>query len=470
MHSEILKQSRSSMNTGRPDVHARLMRNYRGVPQWWFLILLVGSMALSIMLCIIWKDDVQLPWWGMLLASGIACILSLPIGVIQATTNQQPGYNVVAEFIIGYLLPGKPIANILFKTYGRISTTHALSFLADLKLGHYMKIPPRCMYVAQLVGTILAGTINLCIAWWLLTGTEHICDVNSLPSDSPWTCPKDRVAFDASVIWGLVGPKRLFGPLGPYKNLVWLFLVGAFLPVPVWILNKLFPKTKWLKLINIPVLLGGFASMPPATPVNIGTWIIIGCIFNYFIFRMRKGWWQRYNYVLSASLDAGTTFMGVLLYASLGSEKKSIKWWGTQIDHCPLASCPTAPGGCTYEREAIEREIARGGLRDPITGQVLQDYLLTPNHALYCTINLWRQQNYVVRILKSKIKLETRLDSEQLRALADLSELCKESANDKKWIIFESLLPLILEALKPEDIAPHLSHAEISCVHSINEI
>ncbi|KAH9292759.1 hypothetical protein KI387_042054 [Taxus chinensis] len=196
------------------------------------------------MLCIIWKDDVQLPWWGMLLASGIACILSLPIGVIQATTNQQPGYNVVAEFIIGYLLPGKPIANILFKTYGRISTTHALSFLADLKLGHYMKIPPRCMYVAQLVGTILAGTINLCIAWWLLTGTEHICDVNSLPSDSPWTCPKDRVAFDAFVIWGLVGPKRLFGPLGPYKNLVWLFLVGAFLPVPVWILNKLFPKTK----------------------------------------------------------------------------------------------------------------------------------------------------------------------------------------------------------------------------------
>ncbi|GLJ41294.1 hypothetical protein SUGI_0854740 [Cryptomeria japonica] len=342
--SEILKQSRSSLNTDRPDVHARLMKVYRPVPQWWFLILLVGSMILSIMLCVLWKDDVQLPWWGMLLAAGLACILSLPIGVIQATTNQQPGYNVVAEFIIGYLLPGKPIANILFKTYGRTSTTHALSFLADLKLGHYMKIPPRCMYIAQLVGTILAGTVNLCIAWWMLARIDHICDIDSLPADSPWTCPKDRVAFDASVIWGLVGPKRLFGPLGPYKNLVWLFLVGALLPVPVWILNKLFPEIKWLKLINIPVLLGGFASMPPATPVNIGTWIIIGTIFNYFIFRLRKGWWQRYNYVLSASLDAGTAFMGVLLYISLGSEKKMFEWWGTKIDHCSLASCPTAPG------------------------------------------------------------------------------------------------------------------------------
>ena len=88
MCSEILKQSRSSINTNKPDIHARLMKNYNDVPQWWFLILLVGSMALSLILSIIWKDDIQLPWWGMLLACGLACILSLPIGVVQATTNQ----------------------------------------------------------------------------------------------------------------------------------------------------------------------------------------------------------------------------------------------------------------------------------------------------------------------------------------------------------------------------------------------
>jgi hypothetical protein len=62
---------------------------------------------------------------------------------------QQPGYDIIAQFMIGYALPGRPIANLLFKIYGRISTVHALSFLADLKLGHYMKIPPRCMYTAQ---------------------------------------------------------------------------------------------------------------------------------------------------------------------------------------------------------------------------------------------------------------------------------------------------------------------------------
>ncbi|KAG2688643.1 hypothetical protein I3760_09G105900 [Carya illinoinensis] len=147
--SDILKQSRSAMKNAKLDIHAKLMKSYKQVPQWWYLILLAGSIILSLVMSFVWKKDVQLPWWGMLFAFALAWIVTLPIGVIQATTNQQPGYDITAEFIIGYILPGKPIANLLFKIYGRISTVHALSFLSDLKLGHYMKIPPRCMYTAQ---------------------------------------------------------------------------------------------------------------------------------------------------------------------------------------------------------------------------------------------------------------------------------------------------------------------------------
>ncbi|KAL4184768.1 hypothetical protein AMTRI_Chr10g2770 [Amborella trichopoda] len=341
---DIWKQSRSAMNSVKPDIHAKLMRNYKEVPQWWFLILLAGSIGLSLLMSFVWKEDVQLPWWGMLFAFGLAWVVTLPIGVIQATTNQQPGYDIIAQFIIGYMLPGKPIANLLFKIYGRISTIHALQFLADLKLGHYMKIPPRCMYTAQLAGTLIAGTVNLAIAWWMLGSIKDLCDVESLHPNSPWTCPKYRVTFDSSVIWGLIGPRRLFGPGGMYRNLVWLFLVGALLPIPVWVLSKIFPNKKWIPLINIPVISYGFAGMPPATPTNIASWLVTGMIFNYFVFRYNKGWWQKYNYVLSAALDAGTAFMGVLLYFALGMENRNLNWWGTQLDHCPLASCPTEPG------------------------------------------------------------------------------------------------------------------------------
>ncbi|CAN6479013.1 unnamed protein product [Victoria cruziana] len=342
--SDIWRQSKTAMYKAKLDIHARLMKNYKEVPQWWFLVLLIGSIVLSLVMSFIWEDEVQLPWWGMVFAFALAFIVTLPIGVIQATTNQQPGYDVIAQFMIGYILPGKPIANLLFKIYGRISTVHALSFLSDLKLGHYMKIPPRCMYTAQLAGTLIAGTVNLAVAWWMLESVDNICDVEALHPDSPWTCPKYRVTFDASVIWGLVGPRRLFGPGAMYTNLVWLFLVGALLPVPIWVLSKLFPEKKWIPLINIPVISYGFAGMPPATPTNIASWLITGTIFNFFVFRYRKTWWQRYNYVLSAALDAGTAFMGVLLYFALQMGHRDIKWWGTQLDHCPLASCPTAPG------------------------------------------------------------------------------------------------------------------------------
>ncbi|KAI5443141.1 Oligopeptide transporter 3 [Lathyrus oleraceus] len=322
----------------------RLMKAYNTVPEWWFLIVLFGSMALSIIMSLVWKVDVQLPWWGMLLAFALASVVTLPIGVIQATTNQQLGYDIIAQFMIGYVLPGTPIANLLFKIYGRITTAHALSFLSDIKLGHYMKIPPRCMYIAQLVGTLVAEVMNVSVAWWMLDSIKDICMDDNAHRDSPWTCPKYRVTFDASVIWGLIGPRRLFGPGGLYRNLVWLFLIGAVLPVPVWVFSKIYPDKKWIAMINVPIIFNGFAGMPPATPTNIATWLLTGMFFNFFVFRFHKRWWQKYNYVLSVALDAGTTLMAVLIFFALQNAGHSLRWWGTELDHCPLATCPTAPG------------------------------------------------------------------------------------------------------------------------------
>lgn len=50
---------------------------------------------------------------------------------------------------MGYLYPGYPAANMCFKVYGYISMKQGLTFLQDLKLGHYMKTPPRAMFMAQ---------------------------------------------------------------------------------------------------------------------------------------------------------------------------------------------------------------------------------------------------------------------------------------------------------------------------------
>ncbi|KAK2981907.1 hypothetical protein RJ640_019127 [Escallonia rubra] len=194
--------------------------------------------------------------------------------------------------------------------------------------------------MAQIVGTLIASLVYLGTAWWLMETIPDICQTTS----SVWTCPSDHVFYDASVIWGLLGPRRIFGDEGTYGLVNWFFLVGAIAPVLVWFAHRAFPSQEWITLINMPVLIGATGSMPPATAVNYTTWIIVGFLSGYVVYRYRPDLWQRHNYVLSGALDAGLAFMGVLLYLSLGLENVSLDWWGNDLDGCPYATCPTAKG------------------------------------------------------------------------------------------------------------------------------
>lgn len=125
-----------------------------------------------------------LPWYYLLVSLAIAFIFALPVGIVQAVTNQQPGLNVITEYVIGYLMPGHPIANVTFKAYGYITNVQALQFTQDLKLGHYMKIPPRIMFWVQVISSVIAGIINLATTDWLLRVQPNICT----KAGYPWTC------------------------------------------------------------------------------------------------------------------------------------------------------------------------------------------------------------------------------------------------------------------------------------------
>uniref|UniRef100_A0A0D9VJS6 Oligopeptide transporter 4 n=1 Tax=Leersia perrieri TaxID=77586 RepID=A0A0D9VJS6_9ORYZ len=145
---EIYHRFRASQ-TEKPDVHTRLMKKYDDIPGWWFYSLMVLSITVALILCTVLKHQVQLPWWGLLFACGMAFIFTLPISIITATTNQTPGLNVITEYAIGLIMPGYPIANVCFKVYGYMSMSQAIAFLSDFKLGHYMKIPPKSMFLVQ---------------------------------------------------------------------------------------------------------------------------------------------------------------------------------------------------------------------------------------------------------------------------------------------------------------------------------
>jgi OPT family oligopeptide transporter len=126
-----------------------------------------------------------------------AFIYTVPIGLIQATTNQQLGLNVITELIIGYALPGRPIAMMLFKTWGYMTMWQALSFTSDFKLGHYMKIPHRPMFWCQIVATVVAGTLQLCVQAWMFSNIEDLCSPDQRDG---FTCPTINVFGTASIV------------------------------------------------------------------------------------------------------------------------------------------------------------------------------------------------------------------------------------------------------------------------------
>lgn len=171
------------------DIHAKLMDRYPEVPDWWYMIVFVINLALAIMVCEVY--DINLPWWGVLLAVAMAAIFLVPIGIITAIANQTPGLNIITEFVIGYILPGRPIANVTFKTYGYISMTQAITFLGDLKLGHYMKIPPKDMFIAQTIGTVVAGLMNVATAYLMYNLIPNIC----LDGAGEWSCSSANVFY-----------------------------------------------------------------------------------------------------------------------------------------------------------------------------------------------------------------------------------------------------------------------------------
>ncbi|GJJ78726.1 hypothetical protein EMPS_11085 [Entomortierella parvispora] len=317
------------------DIHHRLMQAYPEVPDWWYGGLFVLMTVVAIGTCEVW--DYKLPWWAVLLGIALSCFFVLPVGLIQALTNQQPGLNIITEYVIGYILPGRPIANVTFKTLGYISMVQALTFTSDPKLGHYMKVPPRAMFWAQLTGTFIAGLVNLLTANWLLTSQHKVCT----EENKDFSCPYVNTYYSASVIWGVIAPNRMFGPSSIYNSINYFFLIGLVLPIPFYYLKKRFPNT-WMEMIHIPVILASTGMMPPASPYHYTNWLAVGFIFQFFIRRYHNEWHLRFTYILSAAFDAGVAFMVLLSFFIFGIRNKNmVDWWGTRPDLCPLNGAPT---------------------------------------------------------------------------------------------------------------------------------
>ncbi|KAI5124408.1 hypothetical protein M0805_008292 [Coniferiporia weirii] len=323
---DLLLQVRKSLKDNR-DVHSRLMSIYPEVPHTWYAVLGLVAFGLAIVTVRVWDTD--LPVWGLILALVVSIAFIIPIGMIRALTNQTVAIQVLAELIVGYVLPGRPIAMMIFKTFCFITMSQALYFVADLKLGHYMKIPPRLMFLAQVIATVECVVVVVFVQSWMFSNIPDMCSPNQVHK---FTCPSTSTFASAAMIWGGVGPARLFSPGALYYPLVYFFLIGAILPIPFYYLAKRFPLSFW-RFVNVPVMLTGLAVLPPSTGINFSSWFMFGAFFQYFMRRFHFRWWTRFNYILSAALDSGVAIALIIIFFALQLPKGgfNLNWWGNTV-------------------------------------------------------------------------------------------------------------------------------------------
>ena len=271
------KQPKPEVDRDALDVHNRLMRVYKEVPEWWYMICLAIAIIVGMVGIAAYPTNTTpaVVFYGI----ALCLVFVVPIGIIAAMTGVQVTLNVLAEFIGGVWVEGNAIAMCFFKSYGYVTAAHALSFSADLKLAHYLKIPPRFTFWAQMVPTLVSTFISVAVIQYQV----FIKDICTPDAPFRFTCPGPNTFFTAAVFWGTVGPRKIWGVGGPYAITLIGFPIGIVVVVIFYMLSKKWPRNSIFRNAHPVVMLSGalawapynLAYIWPAVPIAAFSWLYL---------------------------------------------------------------------------------------------------------------------------------------------------------------------------------------------------
>lgn len=179
------------------------------------------------------------------------------------------------------------------------------------------------------------------------------------------SCNGSKVVYNASMIWGVVGPKRLFQSGQVYSSLMYFFIIGvsgnpselkgkadhpsargdlrrlcALPTIPKELdslrecANLLQRRRKHTSLRKSQLLTKRSRVNP--CPISQNTtqyslWFIVGFFFNYLIRKKAFAWWKRYNYFTQAALDTGVALATIMMFFALSYNGIKLVWGGNTI-------------------------------------------------------------------------------------------------------------------------------------------
>ncbi|CAI6922735.1 ANM_collapsed_G0059280.mRNA.1.CDS.1 [Saccharomyces cerevisiae] len=307
------------------DPHSNAMKNYKEVPDWWYFAILIGSLVVGI--AVVEHYPTNTPVWGLFVSLGFNFVFLIPTTILQATTGYSFGLNLLIEMVMGYALPGNPIAIMILKAFGYNIDGQADNYVSNLKIAHYCKIPPMALFRGQCVIVLIQIFVNLGVLNWQISNIKDFCTPHQ---NAKFTCPDAVTYYNASVVWGAIGPKRIFNHIYPIFK--WCWLIGACIGIffGVWKRwGKFYPR-----YFDPMLFVGGMVNMsPPYNLMYYTSGMIVSYISQYYMKRHHLNLWEKYNYVLSAGFSTGLVLSAIIIFFAVQYKDTAFNWWGNTVPY-----------------------------------------------------------------------------------------------------------------------------------------
>ncbi|KAK7047088.1 hypothetical protein VNI00_006751 [Paramarasmius palmivorus] len=315
---------RDSRTKDCDDPHYRKMKVYKEVPNWWYLGILVACAGLGIGCA--YGAHSGLPWWAFIIALIFAWIFVPVIGTLSATVGYAPSIENMIQMLGGALIPGKPVANMYFTVYGYNPVVQALALMTDLKMGQYTKIPPMVTFNVQMIGTVIGGLLNFLIMRSVIDGQREI--LLQVQGSNVWSGQQVQSYNSAAIAWGALG-KPLYAPGTPYAFVPYMLIAGLGFPLPFWLLHRKWPNFGFDRVFT-PILVAELGYLSVGINSSVFTTFLLAVFSQYYLRKYRATWFRKYNFLMSAALDGGTSIMIFIwtfaVGGASGTERPFPKW------------------------------------------------------------------------------------------------------------------------------------------------
>ncbi|KAL1412167.1 hypothetical protein Q8F55_003176 [Vanrija albida] len=324
--------------------HSIMAERYKEAPWWWYIGILIGAFVLGII--VVTVEHLTLPVWGYIVALLLGAFISPFSTILYARFGNGIATNALMKMVAGVAHPGRPIANLYFSAWSHSVISQSLNLASDLKMGEYLKIPPRVMFLTQVWGTIFGAFINYVVMVSVVNQHRDLL-VNS-NGNSAWSGQYFQSLDNQATTWALA--KYLYSAGKPYVLVPAGLGIGFLICVLHWVIVKIRPAIGRFDLreLNTPQLLvySGYLGYNQTQTCVIWSTLSIGFFFQYYLRNYRPRFFKDYSYLVMAGFDGGSLMVLFILsfavFGAGGPQKPFPSWWGNPAtgfpDHCPDVS------------------------------------------------------------------------------------------------------------------------------------